>query len=132
MRKITFILPLLAGFIITSSYADADQQKKSVDIYNQYCSVCHMAGVAGAPKAHDQAAWTARYNAAMEKVKQNDPSASKASADDLKQKTYEQLASSVINGLNAMPAGGTCPSTTCKDKSDYIGAIQFMMSEEKK
>jgi cytochrome c5 len=127
VRKTALNLVLIGSFFLNSYAADADL-KKGEDIYNQYCSVCHMSGVAQAPKAHDQAAWQARYDAAFAKVKQGNPN---ASADDLKKLTYEQLASSVMTGLNAMPPGGTCPNTTCKNKDDYISAIQFMMSPEK-
>lgn len=37
--------------------ADADKGKK---VYGSTCSLCHAAGVAGAPKAGDKAAWSPR------------------------------------------------------------------------
>ena len=37
--------------------ADADKGKK---VYGTTCSLCHAAGVAGAPKAGDKAAWSPR------------------------------------------------------------------------
>jgi cytochrome c5 len=36
------------------------------DIYNQVCSACHGAGVAGAPKVGDNAAWSARISKGTE------------------------------------------------------------------
>ncbi|MEM9384025.1 MAG: c-type cytochrome [Pseudomonadota bacterium] len=52
-------------------------------IYNQGCNACHAAGIAGAPKVGDAAAWTAR-------IAQGN----------------ETLYAHAINGWNAMPAKG--------------------------
>ena len=52
--------------------------------YDATCAVCHNAGVAGAPKAGDKAAWDARLKASKK----------------------EGLYASVINGKGAMPKKG--------------------------
>jgi cytochrome c5 len=69
-------------------------------IYTKACTVCHSMGVAGAPKAHDAAAWEPRLA-----------------------KGVDALVTSVKSGLNAMPPGGMC--TDCTDE-DYKKAIEFM------
>jgi len=52
-------------------------------VYDATCSVCHAAGVAGAPKAGDKAAWASRMKAGM-----------------------SALYASSIKGKNAMPPKG--------------------------
>lgn len=52
-------------------------------VYDSACMACHAAGVAGAPKAGDKAAWAPRLNAGM-----------------------ETLYTSAIKGKNAMPPKG--------------------------
>ncbi len=54
-------------------------------IVQQYCSACHMAGVAGAPKLGDKAAWKPRIAQGK-----------------------ETLVKHAIAGLKAMPPRGTC------------------------
>lgn len=70
--------------------------------YEHYCMVCHKDGVAGAPKFRDAADWNPR----------------KAG------KTIEELVTIATNGLNAMPAKGTCAE--CTD-ADLKAAIQYML-----
>jgi len=69
---------------------------------NGVCAGCHMAGVAGAPKNGDTAAWQERAD-----------------------KGLAALTSSVINGLNVMPARGGSQLT---DEEIPI-AIQYLMSK---
>jgi len=66
------------------------------------CAGCHLAGVAGAPKNGDTAAWQERAD-----------------------KGLAALTSSVINGLNVMPARG---GSTLTDEEIPI-AIQYLMSK---
>lgn len=73
------------------------------DIYNTYCTACHAAGVAGAPKLGDVAAWEPRVAQGVETV-------------------YEHA----ISGLNAMPPKGTCAD--CSD--DEIKAVVDYMLEQ--
>ncbi|MCP5150194.1 MAG: cytochrome c5 family protein [Ectothiorhodospiraceae bacterium] len=55
------------------------------DVYNTVCAACHVAGVAGAPKMDDKAAWQTRMDAAG---------------------GVEGLVASVMNGKGAMPPRG--------------------------
>lgn len=72
-------------------------------IYKTACFACHDAGVAGAPKLGDAAAWAPRL------AKGNDA-----------------LYSSLKNGLNAMPPKGTCMN--CSD--DELKAVLDYMVEQ--
>lgn len=92
---------VLAALLVASSLAHAD---RSVDeLYSKTCGVCHEAGVAGAPKHGDAAAWKLRFDA-------------KGGMDG--------LLASVKNGLNAMP-----PKAMCMDCTDgeYKALIEHMM-----
>lgn len=69
-------------------------------IYTKSCSVCHSAGVAGAPKYTDVAAWAPRIT-----------------------KGIDTLYTHAINGFNAMPAKGLCmdcSETEVKAAVDYM------------
>jgi cytochrome c5 len=57
--------------------------KAGAEVYNAACVACHGAGVAGAPKFGDKAAWGAR-------IKQG----------------YDTLVSHAVKGIRAMPAKG--------------------------
>ncbi len=72
-------------------------------IYNQSCVACHAAGVAGAPKLGDKAAWEPRIAQGM-----------------------DALMATVINGKNAMPPRGTCAA--CSDE-DLKATVEFMVSK---
>ena len=43
-----------------SATAGAAPPKSGTEVFEQVCSVCHAAGIAGAPKAGDKAAWGPR------------------------------------------------------------------------
>lgn len=68
--------------------------------YQSSCFACHSTGAAGAPKAHDEAAWKPRMEKGM-----------------------PALVESVKKGLNAMPPTGLCAD--CSDE-DYTALIEFM------
>ena len=72
------------------------------DVVAKYCGACHTAGVLGAPKIGDGAAWKTRASA-------------KGGVDG--------LLKSAIAGINAMPPKGTC--ATCSD-DELKGAIEKM------
>lgn len=72
-------------------------------IYGQYCSACHTTGAGGAPKFGDSAAWGAL----------------------MKEKGLDQLHYNAIQGINSMPAKGTCRS--CKDE-DIKAAVNYMVN----
>lgn len=69
-------------------------------VYNATCTSCHTAGIAGAPKKGDKAAWDARLAKGLDK-------------------TLEVAK----KGLNAMPAMGLC--SDCSD-DELTAAIKFM------
>ena len=73
------------------------------ELYDSKCSVCHNAGVAGAPKLDDAAAWQARL----------------AQGQDV-------LYQSVINGKGAMP-----PRATANDATDaeLKAAVDYMTGQ---
>ncbi|QCB47256.1 c-type cytochrome [Hydrogenophaga sp. PAMC20947] len=73
-------------------------------LYKQACSVCHVAGVAGAPKFGDKAAWAPRVATGL-----------------------DALTSSVIKGKGAMPPkGGSAASD-----ADIKAAVEFMLAAVK-
>ncbi|KTD23056.1 c-type cytochrome [Legionella londiniensis] len=80
------------------------KKEPAQEIYEQYCQVCHQAGVAGAPKFRDAADWKKR----------------------LEEKKLDGLTASAIKGLNAMPPKGTCMQ--CSDE-EIKAAVQYMVPE---
>lgn len=73
-------------------------------LYKQACSVCHAAGVAGAPKFGDKAAWSARVGLGL-----------------------DGLTVSAIKGKNAMPPKG---GSTASD-ADIKAAVEYMLTAVK-
>ncbi len=71
-------------------------------LYNQSCISCHLSGTAGAPRAHDVAAWKPRLAKGMNTLLLN-----------------------AKQGINAMPAKGMC--VDCTD-TDLEALITFMAS----
>ena len=70
------------------------------DIVAKHCGACHVAGVLGAPKVGDTAAWQARASNGL-----------------------DGLLANAISGINAMPPKGTCAD--CSD-DELRAAIQNM------
>ncbi|AYC34823.1 cytochrome c5 family protein [Pseudomonas cavernae] len=64
------------------------------DIITAHCGACHTAGVLGAPKIGDGAAWKARAD---------------------KEGGLDGLLAKAISGVNAMPPKGTCADCTDAD-----------------
>ncbi|MCL7461348.1 c-type cytochrome [Pseudomonas sp. NW5] len=91
-------LLIAASLVAMTASVQAAQDPEAV--YNKACLACHAAGVAGAPKKGDAAAWAPRLA-----------------------KGTDALLASVKNGLNAMPAGGLCMD--CSDE-DYKAVIEWM------
>lgn len=73
-------------------------------LYKQACAVCHAAGVAGAPKFGDKAAWSARVGLGL-----------------------DGLTASAIKGKNAMPPKG---GSTASD-ADIKAAVEYMLAAVK-
>lgn len=71
------------------------------NVYEISCSVCHQAGLAGAPIFGNPSSW-----------------------GDRKNKTLEELTHSVKNGLRGMPAMGLCMNCT---SSELEEAVQYML-----
>jgi cytochrome c5 len=74
---------------------------KGKSIYDTTCQICHAAGVAGAPKAGDRAAWAARLKTGM-----------------------GALYASSIKGKNAMPPKGGNMSLA---DADVRAAVDYMV-----
>ena len=70
-------------------------------IYNQFCFACHTTGVTDAPKLADADDWAPRLA-----------------------KGIDTLMESTINGLNIMPAKGTCMA--CSD-DELRAAVDYMV-----
>jgi len=73
-------------------------------LYKQACAVCHVAGVAGAPKFGDKVAWASRLGAGI-----------------------DGLTASVIKGKGAMPPKG---GATASD-ADIKAAVEYMSAAAK-
>ena len=78
----------VAGFALVGAEG-ASEERTGEQVYASTCSACHTAGVAGAPKLGDSAAWK-----------------------PLIAKGYEELLKNAINGINAMPPRGGNPNLT--------------------
>ncbi|MGH1461773.1 MAG: c-type cytochrome [Neptuniibacter sp.] len=72
-------------------------------VYDKHCKGCHVAGVGGAPKPGDAAAWDAR-----------------------KAKGVDAMVQTVVTGKGAMPPKGTC--ATCDDAS-LKAAVEVLISQ---
>jgi cytochrome c5 len=83
--------------------AVADGGEVGQKVYMKSCMACHAAGVAGAPKLGDKAAWAPRIATGM-----------------------DALVTSSIKGKNVMPPRGTCAS--CSD-DDLKAAVEYMVSQ---
>ena len=60
------IRPIGQVTLIASSSAEANQTPRSAEeIYKTTCAVCHLTGVANAPKMADKAAWEPRISAGL-------------------------------------------------------------------
>ncbi len=96
MKKAVLFLVSAALF---SSPLYADPQA----VYDKHCKACHDAGLGGAPKPGDKAAWSARIAAGA-----------------------DAMLATVKSGKGAMPPKGTCMS--CDDAS-LAGAIDLFVKQ---
>ena len=74
-------------------------------VYNTICKACHDAGVAGAPKTGDKAAWAERIATGL-----------------------EALLTSAANGKNAMPARGGAADLT---DDELKAAVEYLVEKSK-
>jgi len=85
--------------------AAANDSSKGKSVYDASCAACHGAGVAGAPKSGDAAAWAPRI---------------KAGAD--------ALYANALKGKNAMPPKG---GNLALPDADVKAAVDYMVSQSK-
>lgn len=89
-----------AVMLAVLSSATLTAQAGTNELYNSACATCHAAGVLGAPKTGDKAAWAPRLK-----------------------KGLPTLVSNTKNGYKNMPARGLCDS--CTD-ADYTALVELM------
>jgi cytochrome c5 len=90
-------------FLLASVAQPANPPRPAADIYRDYCAVCHSGGWQGAPIANDAGEWKERVSAGAETLFKN-----------------------AKQGLNAMPAMGTCMD--CSDE-ELESAIAEMLPQ---
>jgi cytochrome c5 len=73
-------------------------------LYKQACTACHAAGIAGAPKSGDKAAWASRVGLGV-----------------------DTLTASVIKGKGIMPARGGSAGSDAEIKA----AVEYMLAQVK-
>ena len=97
----------LSALVVGVAFAasSANGPRTGADIYRDFCAVCHSGGWQGAPIANDENEWSARIGAGPDAMFKN-----------------------VKQGLNAMPAMGTC--TDCTD-DELKAAINEMLPAAK-
>lgn len=91
---------MMGMILVGLSFSVASFAQDGSAVYEKACKVCHEAGVANAPKAHNADDWAPRLATGI-----------------------ETLTTSVKQGKGAMPPGGMCAD--CSD-DDYNSAIEFM------
>jgi cytochrome c5 len=88
------------------TFKDANVPKELLSgeaIYQSTCVACHGAGIAGAPKVGDVAAWAPRLK-----------------------EGYDKVVGIALNGLNAMPAKGGNPDL---DDIEVARAVVYMVNQ---
>ena len=85
--------------------ASDGKPKTGEEVYTSTCHTCHEAGVGGAPKVGDKAAWKERLAQGM-----------------------DTLHDHAITGIRAMPPKGTCMA--CSD-DEIKGAVDYMLKKSK-
>ena len=90
------------GFTFRDSNAPK-QLLSGEEVFKSTCAACHGAGIAGAPKVGDPAAWKARIG-----------------------EGYDKLLAHAINGLNAMPPKGGNPDL---DDVEIARTVVYMANQ---
>ena len=103
MKK-TFVFAAVGAMLAVSGLAQAERTGE--EVYNGPCKICHMAGVAGAPKLGDKAAWAPRIAKGMDAL----------------------MVSATKGTAKGMPPRGTCMN--CSD-AELKAAIEYMTSKAK-
>jgi cytochrome c5 len=94
-----------AAAVAVAAASSAVKPTASNALYDSACTACHAAGVAGAPKLGDAAAWAPRAKAGI-----------------------DSLVQSVIKGKGAMPAKGGRPDAS---DADIKASVEFMLAAAK-
>ncbi|WP_084591473.1 c-type cytochrome [Gilvimarinus agarilyticus] len=81
--------------------AASEGPRSGQQVYDTACHTCHAAGVAGAPKLGDSAAWADRIAKGMDTLHEH-----------------------ALKGFNGMPAMGLC--ATCSD-DEVMAAVDYMV-----
>ena len=98
------LLPALAAAALSLS-AGLAHAADGKEVYNQACAMCHVPGLANAPKFGDKAAWEPRIKTGR-----------------------EAMLTAVIKGKGAMPAKGGNPKLT----DEQVGAaLDYMLAAAK-
>ena len=97
----TLLIALSAAVMLTMGTSAMAADGKA--IYGKTCSTCHDAGLAGAPKLGDQAAWQPRI-----------------------EQGQESLYHSALNGKGIMPPKGGNASLS---EEDVKAAVDYMVSQ---
>mgnify|MGYP001823148896 FL=1 len=101
MKKTASLAMAIALFAVAGTSSARDGK----EIYDTKCFTCHAAGVAGAPKLGDKAAWAPRIETGM-----------------------DAMMVTVIKGKGAMPPKGTCMD--CTD-DELKATTQYMVDASK-
>jgi cytochrome c5 len=96
------IKPVGKVHVAGAAPAAAAGPRTGKQIYDGACVACHTSGVLGAPKLQVAADWKPR----------------------LDEKGFEQVWKNAVNGINAMPAMGTCGDCT---EEDIKIAVEYMI-----
>jgi cytochrome c5 len=94
-------VPGKAAAVPAKSAAAGKDASKGKSVYDATCHVCHAAGVAGAPKTGDKAAWAARLKTGL-----------------------SALYATSLKGKGAMPPKGGNPSLA---DADVRAAVDYMV-----
>ena len=85
------------GSVTTVDKSIVKEARSGEAVYTAVCTACHAAGVLGAPKIDDKAAWEPRTAKGLDGLMKN-----------------------AVNGINAMPARGGDPSITDEELNNAI------------
>lgn len=97
--------PAVAAAAPAAAPAPAVASGADKGVYDKVCIACHAAGVAGAPKLGDKAAWAPRLAAGV-----------------------DGLVKSVVNGKNAMPPRAGNPALT---DAEIRTTVEYMVAQAK-
>lgn len=98
MKRVT---GLILGLLVAASSVTVQADGQA--IYDKHCKGCHVAGVGGAPKPGDKAAWEPRIA-----------------------KGVDVMVQTVVSGKGAMPPKGTCMSC---DEATLKAAVDVLTAQ---